>query len=303
MRDGLAFPAGGANDLALEMTWNDGTGPDEPPFQVHHLDPHTVVIRQSLQTSAEGPFVVLLFGNDQAFLLDTGDEADPAVWPLRQIVDELVDDWLARQPRDGYRLTVAHTHAHRDHTAGDPQFATRPNTTMVGTDVAQVREFYGLDRWPHGSATVDLGGRRLTVIPSPGHHDSAISVIDPYTGFLFSGDTVYPGRLYVVDMPAFQRTLDRLTELAESGVISHVLGGHVELDRAGRDFPLGARAHPAEEAPVLPAVRLVAIRDAARAIAHAPGVHRFDRFVIYNGNRLRDQLRLVARSWVARLRS
>jgi glyoxylase-like metal-dependent hydrolase (beta-lactamase superfamily II) len=299
----IAFPPGGAAPLDLEVTWNNGTDPEEPPAQVHYLEEHTVVIRQSLRTSAEAPFVVLLFGNDRAFLLDTGDERDPSVWPLRRVIDELVSSWLSSHPREGYGLTVAHTHAHRDHIAGDSQFADRPRTTIVGAEVDDVREFFGLHDWPSSSATVDLGERRLVVVPSPGHHESAISVLDPYSGFLFSGDAVYPGRLYVPNMQAFLVTIDRLAELAESGDISRVLGCHIELDCEGRDYPLGVREHPAEESPFMPADRLVAIRDSARTIAHSPGVHRFDGFVIYNGNRFRDQVSLVVRSWRSRLRS
>ena len=299
----IAFPPGGAAPLDLEVTWNNGTDLEEPPAQIHYLGKHTVVIRQSLRTSAEAPFVVLLFGNERAFLLDTGDERDPSVWPLRPIIDELASSWLSSHPREGYGLTVAHTHAHTDHTAGDTQFTDRPRTTLVAAEVDDVREFFGLDDWPNGSATVDLGGRRLEVVPSPGHHESAISVLDPYSGFLFSGDTIYPGRLYVPDMEAFLATIDRLAELSKSGEISHVLGCHIELDCDGRDYPLGAREHPMEVSPFMPAGRLVAIRDAARTVADSPGVHWFDGFVIYNGYRFRDQVGLVLRSWRSRLRS
>jgi len=297
----ISFPPGGAVALDLEVSWSDGTETEELPAQIHHLDEHTVMIRQSLQTSAEAPFVFLLFGNEMALLLDTGDGRDHAVWPLRRIVDELVGGWIANHPRDGYRLLIIHTHAHGDHSAGDVQFIDRPDTTVVEPELDRVRDFFGLDEWPNGSATVDLGGRRLVVIPSPGHHESAISVLDPYTGCLFSGDTVYPGRLYVPDMPAFLATMDRLVELGDSGDVSHVLGCHVELDKNGRDYPLGVRAHPEEESPFMPPERLGAVRDAARQVADLPGVHAFDGFVIYNGNRLRDQLRLLARSWWSRL--
>ncbi len=55
------------------------------------------------------------------------------MFPLRQTVDGLIDGWLAENPREGYELVVAHTHAHGDHVAGDGQFAGRPLTTVVGT--------------------------------------------------------------------------------------------------------------------------------------------------------------------------
>jgi glyoxylase-like metal-dependent hydrolase (beta-lactamase superfamily II) len=300
--DPIAFAPGDGSRLDLEVTWHDGTDLQERPAQVHHLDDHTAVVRQSLRTSAEAPFVVLLFGNERALLLDTGDGSDPEVWPLRQIVDGLVDGWLAKHPRDDYSLLVVHTHGHADHTAGDVLFVGRPGTKVVGAEVEGVKEFFGLYDWPHGSATLDLGERRLVVIPSPGHHETAISVLDPYTGFLFSGDTVYPGRLYVKDMPAFLATMDRLGALAEAGDVSHVLGCHIELDRTGRDYPLGVHEHPKEVSPFMSSDLLGAVRDAARNVADDRGIHRFDGFVIYNGSRIRDQVGLLLRSWRSRLR-
>lgn len=300
MSQPVEFPDGGA--AALDLAWDPATDQEEPA-RVHFLEEHTVVIRQSLHTSPEAPFVVLLFGNEKAFLLDTGDERDASTWPLRRIVDGLVDDWLTTHPRDGYGLIVAHSHGHRDHIAGDIQFGDRPLTTVVGVELDDVQDFFGLHDWPQGSSVLDLGGRRLEVIPSPGHHESAISILDPYTGFLFSGDTAYPGRLYVRDMPAFLATIDRLAALADSGQVSHVLGGHTELDRDGRDYPLGARQHPMEASPFISSSELIAIREAARTISDSPGVHHFDGFVIFNGNRFRDQLRLLFRSWRQRMRS
>jgi hypothetical protein len=53
----------------------------------------------------------------------------------------------------------------------------------------------------------------------------------------------------------------------------------------------------------LPSSSLVDLREAAREVANTPGVHRFDGFVIYNGNRVRDQVGLVARSLWARIRT
>lgn len=298
----VAFTPGTAPHLDLDVTWNNGTDPDEPLAQVHHLDEHTAVIRQSLRTSPEAPFVVLVFGNDRSFLLDTGHGSEPNEWPLRLVVDGLIESWLSDHPRDHYHLVVVHSHAHADHTSGDGQFADRSDTTLVGIEQPEVREFFGLDEWPEGSATFDLGGRELVVLPSPGHHETAIAVLDPYTGLLLSGDTVYPGRLYVRDMEAFLATMEGLAQWAESGEVSRVLGGHIEMDRDGNEFALGVREHPGEESPFLPPSRLVEVREAAREVANAPGVHRLDGFVIYNGNRSRDQLGLLARSLWARFR-
>lgn len=266
-----------------DLHWIDGTDPAEPPFQVQRVNAHTFIIRQSLRTSAEGPFVYLFLGNERAVLFDTGDSSDPAVWPLRDVVDGLLREWLDKHPRGDYRLLVAHTHSHADHFAGDTQFSSRPATTIVGTALAQVQEAFGFQDWPQEDATLDLGDRQLQLIPSPGHHSTAISIYDAYTGLLLTGDTVYPGRLYVEDMGAFMTTMNRLAALAEQQPVAGILGCHIEMSQAvGEDYPLGVPSHPNERALVMTAGQLAAVRDGALAVAEEPGIHVFDDFILYN---------------------
>jgi hydroxyacylglutathione hydrolase len=267
----------------------------DPPIQVHRYDEHTVILRQSKSVHYEAPFLYLLFGNDRALLLDTGATADPERFPLRRTIDELVGDWLTRHPRNQYELIVAHTHGHGDHVAGDGQFADRPATIVVGREVAAVQAFFGFTGWPHQIVAFDLGGRVLDVTGSPGHHRAAITIYDPWSGFLLTGDTVLPGRLYVEDCALFRASVDRMAGLARTRPVTHVMGCHIEMSRIpGRDFPLGATYQPGERPLELTVARLTAIRDATEAVAGQRGVHRFDDFVIYNEPRKRDWIRLLA---------
>ena len=267
----------------LPARWIHGA-PGEPPIQVHGYDPHTYLLRQSKATSYEAPFLFLYLGNERAMLLDTGATADPAVFPLRATVDRLIADWLGRNPRDGYELVVAHTHGHGDHVAGDGQFAGRELTTVVPRDAAAVGEFFGFSRWPDEVVGFDLGGRVLEVTGIPGHHRASIAVYDPWTGILQTGDTVYPGRLYAFDFPAFAASLDRMAEFAAARPVTHVLGCHIEMSRtAGIDYPIGSRYQPDEPPPQMTVAQLVAVRDAARSAAARPGAHVFDDFIIFNG--------------------
>jgi len=181
--------------------------------------------------------------------------------------------------------------------AGDVLFAARPATSVVGRGLDSVHEAFGFEDWPEKSATLDLGGRELLLIPSPGHHEAAMSIYDPWTGILLTGDTVYPGRLYVPDMPAFVTTMNRLAELSTRVTVTHVLGCHIEMSRTpGSDYPLGAQSHPDEQALQMTPAQLLAVRDAAVACAGEPGVHRFDDTIIYNGNREQDLQDLLLRS-------
>jgi hypothetical protein len=99
----------------------------DPGIQVHACDERTYILRQNMAVSYEAPFMFLLFGASRAVLLDTGAAANPEFFPLRRIVNSIMDGWLAGHPHpDGYGLLVLHTHSHADHTAADGQFAAGP---------------------------------------------------------------------------------------------------------------------------------------------------------------------------------
>jgi hydroxyacylglutathione hydrolase len=231
--------------------WIDGTQAHEPEAQVQALDGDTFVIRQSLKTNFEAPFLYLIFGRDKALLLDTGAEGGR----LRPVVDGIVDHWLAAHGRTAIPLVVAHSHSHGDHVAGDAAFRDRPDTVVVGLDPADVAGFFGIGEWPEAIGRFDLGDRMLSVIPTPGHQAASIMVYDPRLRILLSGDVLYPGRLYVpVNFMADERaSIDRLAVFAASHPIRAVLGAHIEMTRtAGWDYPHEVTAHPDEHRLELP---------------------------------------------------
>jgi hydroxyacylglutathione hydrolase len=290
----------------LDVRWIHGTrgrsGPADPEIQVHAYDEHSYVLRQSKAVSYEAPFLFLLFGNDRALLLDTGASKKPDS-AVRDAVDSAVATWLARHPRDGYELVVAHTHGHNDHVAGDDQFTGRAATTVVSRELGAVQEFFGFTSWPDQTVTFDLGGRVLDIMGSPGHHRAAITVYDPWAGFLLTGDTVLPGRLYAFDYPAFLATMDRMVDLAASRDVTHVLGCHIEMTTSpGRAYPLGCRYQPAEPPLQMTTQQLTAIRDAARSVDGKRGRHIFDDFEIFNSPGAADQARLMLGGLLARMR-
>jgi len=302
------FVTGAPTAGSLDVRWIHGAPArrrsDDPPIQVHHYDEHTVIMRESKSVSYEAPFLYLLFGNERALLLDTGATTDPDKFPLRATVDQLVTGWLVQHPRRTYELVVAHTHGHGDHVAGDAQFEGRPGTTVVGREPDAVQQHFGFTAWPEQVVTYDLGGRVLEITGSPGHHQTAITAYDPWTGFLLTGDTVYPGRLYAFDFPQFVASLDRMVALAESRAVTHVMGCHIEMTRQpGRDYPLGATYQPDEQVLPMTVAQLREVRAAAASVARQRGAHRFDDFVIYNQPGLRDQLTLIARGLLSKVRS
>lgn len=277
--EGAAGP--GDLDVAWHAGWPSAKHDPAPEIQVHAYDEHTVILRQNKSVHYEAPFLFLLFGNDQALLLDTGATAAPEHFPLRRTIDALIADWLARHPRPGYRLTVAHTHAHGDHVAGDVQFTDRPDTTVVGTGLDDVLACYGLTGWPDTTATVDLGGRVLDVIPGPGHQAAATVFYDRHTGLLFTGDSLYPGRLYVFDWPAFIATVDRLLAFCETRPVTHILGCHIEMTTTpGRDYRMGTTYQPDEPPLQLTLDHLRALRESLTQIGDDPGTHPCADFIV-----------------------
>ena len=221
--------------------WIAGNDCDhDPALQVHPYGDDVWIIRQSKCVHYEAPFLYLVVGEERALLVDTGAPGNP---PLRETVDELLAG------RD-VELIVAHSHAHFDHVANDRQFEGRENTVIVPWEPEDVAEFYGIREWPTELGSIDLGGRVLDVIPTPGHHPAHIAFYDERTGLLLSGDTLYPGFLFVFrpdDWDVFVASTRRLVEFAAEHPIRAILGGHVEMqDAPGKTYRYGSRSHPNE---------------------------------------------------------
>ncbi|MCT2399617.1 MBL fold metallo-hydrolase [Novosphingobium mangrovi (ex Huang et al. 2023)] len=260
--------------------WINGTTASEPETQVQTIDADTFVIRQSVRTNFEAPFLYLLFGTDRALLLDSG----AGGLEIRPTIDRLVEEWRASHGDRPIRLVVAHSHGHGDHHAGDDEFRDRPDTEVVGLAPEQVAAFFQIGDWPDGIARFDLGGRVLDIIPTPGHEPGHIMVYDGRTRLLFSGDMLYPGRLYVpVDQfDAFHASADRLAAFAKTHPIRALLGAHIEMTTVpGQDYAMRAPSHPSEHPlPLSPEV----IDELQQAVAQAgpePVIDRHPDFIVY----------------------
>jgi hydroxyacylglutathione hydrolase len=112
-------------------------------------------------------------------------------------------------------VTVMVSHLHFDHLGGITPF---DNIAMI--DLPQTREdvsvgrfepsryeYMGLidaraapsirvNEWLAPGAEIDLGGRKLRVLSTPGHTPSSAALFDPTTRRLFIGDFIYPTTLY-----------------------------------------------------------------------------------------------------------
>jgi hydroxyacylglutathione hydrolase len=255
----------------------------DPDIQVHWYDQSTVILRQNKAIDYEAPFMFVLFGEARAVLIDTGATESPQYFPLRSTIDGLISQWLQRHPRRDYELVVLHTHSHDDHVAGDGQFLGRPGTTVVPANRGDVYEHLGLTPDLDLPARVDLGGRVLDCIASPGHDEAAITFYDGFTGLLLTGDTIYPGRLYVRDWPAFVATIDRLLSFAETHAVSHVLGCHIEMTTTpGVDYPIRTVYQPQEPPLEMTVDHLRDLRRAVDEVGDQSGRYVYSDFIIHH---------------------
>ncbi|WP_197748110.1 MBL fold metallo-hydrolase [Mycolicibacterium helvum] len=257
----------------------------DPDLQAYWYDDDTVILRQNKAIDYEAPFLFLIFGRKRVALLDTGATASPEYFPLRTVVDDLIEKWLDRHPRSGdtpYELLVLHTHSHGDHVAGDAQFADRPETTLVTADKATAWDYFGFADDPDATRTVDLGDRVLKVLATPGHDSAAVTFYDPATGILLTGDTVYRGRLYIDDWLAFTRSIDRLIEFCRSHPVTHVLGCHIEMTTTpGVDNPVLTTFQPDEPPLEMAVEHLYAVRAALREAGPEPVRCTCDDFILW----------------------
>lgn len=231
---------------SMDVRWNEGaadcTATPQDPLQVHTYEPQTFILRQGPCAESEANFLYLLVGSDKALLIDTGAVTDPKQMPLaRTVLKLLPGEGASKMP-----LLVVHSHGHGDHRAGDPQFASIPSVQIVPGELEKVRAFFGFAEWPNGGAQLDLGGRTVGVIPAPGHHPAHLVFYDDRTGLLFSGDFLLPGRLLIDDAATYHESVVRVADFLKTRPVTHIFGGHIELDIHGQAYPMGSLHHPNE---------------------------------------------------------
>jgi glyoxylase-like metal-dependent hydrolase (beta-lactamase superfamily II) len=77
---------------------------------------------------------------------------------------------------------------------------------------------------------IELGGRRLSVVHTPGHSPGHIALHEPDRRYLVTGDVLYRGTLNAfyesTDPVAFAQSISRLCELER---VTTILPGHNEL--------------------------------------------------------------------------
>lgn len=128
----------------------------------------------------------------------------------------------------------------------------------------------------------DLGERELTILAVPGHLDDHIAVYDSRTRIVLSGDTFYPGFLFVNDRRAYRQSIARLAHFASSHPVRFFLGSHVEMTSTPRlSYRYGTTYQPVEHAlPLLPR-HLAELHAEIERMGDALTRKVFDNFILY----------------------
>lgn len=200
-------------------------------FEVYRVRPGVFAIYEPHQF--EEVISYLILGDQRALLFDTG-------MGIGRISDVVAG--LTKLP-----VTVLNSHTHFDHTGGNAEFSdimaedtpfTRTNEKgqsnqysqdalvagrICGKLPANVRADsyairpYHVSRRVQDGEHIQLGGRELQVIFTPGHTPDSLCLLDVKNQLLFTGDTFYPGPVYLftpeTDFDAYSRSVAKLAKI------------------------------------------------------------------------------------------
>jgi hydroxyacylglutathione hydrolase len=247
----LTPAAANPTQLVAAKNWIHGSpnceSNQDPAIDVLEAGPGTYVLRQNKCINVEAPFIYVFFGEHTVFVQDTGATKSAEEFPVYATIKGLIDENFSGNEDSKPTILVTHSHGHGDHTAGDGQFAGQENVVLIEDDLEAVAEHFELSKWPLGETVVDLGGRELTVFPIPGHQEASVAVYDSQTQWLLTGDTFYPGRLYVREWNKYRTSIQKLVDFTRTHPVSSLMGTHIEIsENPGEIFEFGLDYQPNE---------------------------------------------------------
>ncbi len=267
---------------------SENTGPD---LDVYRHDDSTYVVRQNKCQTYEAPFIYVLIGDSKVLVLDTGALASTEDRSFYDLLSARID----ASQLEGKSWLVLHTHGHGDHTKGDDSFVNREGVELVSADAQAINTYFQFEDWPNNNQIVSLGEREITVIPTPGHQEESLSFYDSQTRWLMTGDTFYPGAIYVKHWQAYRASIERLVHFSESHSVEALMGAHIEMStRAGELYPIGSLFQPEERPLPLSVQNLKAVNTTLRNTPK-PQELVFDSLVIKPMNGLQKSLSNIVR--------
>jgi len=214
-----------------------------PWFKVYDVGHNTYAIDEPYNW--EETISYLIIGKSKALLFDTGMGLDSISAVVKQ---------LTKLP-----IIVLNSHTHPDHIGCNTEFSevlamdtrfTRQNaangyphndvrwevspgsfcpTNLPHADTARyfIRRFKPA-KYIKGGYRIDIGGRKLEVIATPGHTPDAICLYDAQAKYLWCGDSFYEGPILLsvpeTDLQAYKHSIELMARFA--AVSNRVLPAH-----------------------------------------------------------------------------
>ena len=182
----------------------------------HQIDEHTWVGNGHYCYNES---VYILEGEDRALLIDAG-----VYMPtLDKVAAQLT----------GKPVTLALTHGHGDHVGSARLF---PEVWLHAADTALLRsnlpDYQGEIKLLSDGDVIDLGGRQIEVLHTPGHTFGSITFFDKTNRYGFSGDAFGSTNLLLFAGPfsALANTCERTIEYMEKNGIEKLYPGHYHGD-------------------------------------------------------------------------
>lgn len=220
----------------------------DPKIEVFQYDESSYILRQNKCLTYEAPFIYVLIGSKRTAVIDTGAIENAQESPLYETVQSLLKKHKVAK-NSKHDILVLHTHSHSDHYAADSQFENQENVTVIGTSADEIASFYRFDN-ENQQTMIDLGERELQVMLTPGHQEEAIGIYDPKTKWLLTGDSFYPGVIYVKDWDDYRESIAKLAKFISTYPVSAVMGTHIEMKQGtGQYYDIGSTYQP-HEAPL-----------------------------------------------------
>jgi len=178
----------------------------------HQIDEHTWLGTGNLMSNES---LYLVEGNDIAVLIDAGTR----ISELNKIVASITDKPI---------MLVA-THVHPDHTGSSIDYFSEIYINPADTvGIPQFMPNYkGEVKYLKDGEIIDLGGRQLEVIFTPGHTPGSTSFIDKDAAYGFSGDSFGSGNLLLtVNFSTLLASCEKISAIMEKYEINYLYPGH-----------------------------------------------------------------------------
>ena len=190
------------NDISIGDLWNDQAKYVDTWYAIEAIDENTYIIGEPRSFQYNSSYLII--GNDKAILLDAGTGERPEkTSSMKEMAEKLTD-----KP-----ITLMLSHFHVDHIGDLDEFegivmidlpylrarvqdrqTKKKKPVIVNVSVLETvdgaREITVVD-WIKPNAYIDLGGRNIQVLSTPGHTFESLTLVDHENGYAFTGDFMY----------------------------------------------------------------------------------------------------------------